>query len=241
MVPLRVILYTVYTYVIVVFLALVYIVPALIIVCIPERYRFDSKLVYWFVYSFYCLAQKVSFLSIAYKGLEHIPTEPAIFAANHQSSLDIPLMGSLVGVTPHVWLARQDVLDDFWFIGFIIRQLAVMVDVTTPRAGMLSLLRITHLVQKRHCHIMIFPEGGRFVNGAVNDFYGGFVILARRLNRPIIPVYIDGVHKVYPPNSWWARWGRIVVTVGAPMFPHTGEADTDFKKRVHQWFLDQVR
>jgi 1-acyl-sn-glycerol-3-phosphate acyltransferase len=179
-------------------------------------------------------------LSIDYIGRENIPNQPCIFAANHQSSFDIPLLGLLAGTSPHVWLARHDVLQDFWFLGFIIKRLTVLVDVSTPRQGMISLLRISNMVQKNGDHIMIFPEGGRFTTGDVKKFYGGFVVLARRLNRPIIPVYIKGVHTVYPPNTWWARWGRIKVIIGKPFILQKNETDNDFKQRIHQWFVDQV-
>lgn len=240
MVPIRVIAYTIYSYIIIALLSVIFIIPALIIVCIPRTSRYN-RLVYRIVYGFYMFAQKLSLLSIEYSGLEHIPNEPCIFAANHQSSFDIPLLGVLAGSSPHVWLARSDIVQDFWFLSFIIKRLTVLVDVSTSRHGMLSLLRISNMVQSSGDHIMIFPEGGRFTTGDVKDFYGGFIILARRLNRPIIPVYIKGVHTVYPPNSWWARWGRIKVIIGQPFIMQVNETDNDFKQRIHQWFVDQVQ
>jgi 1-acyl-sn-glycerol-3-phosphate acyltransferase len=241
MVPIRVIAYTLYTYIVIGLLSVFFIIPAIIIFCLPEKSRYNSRFVYWIVYFFYKATQLFSLLPITYTGLENIPDEPVIFAANHQSSLDIPLVGLLAKGAPHVWLARSDILQDFWFVAFLIRRTTVLVDVSTPRQGMLSLLRISNLVKDKECHVMIFPEGGRFATGVVNHFHGGFVLLAKRLNRPIIPVYIKGVYTAYPPNSWWARWGKIEVIVGKPFVLHADETDEDFKHRVHQWFVDQVR
>jgi 1-acyl-sn-glycerol-3-phosphate acyltransferase len=240
MVPLSVILYTAYSYVAIFFLAVLYAIPTLFLVCLPERYRYDNALIYALVYYFYVLAQKLSFLPIQYKGRENIPSEPVIFAANHQSAFDIPLLGILAGKTPHIWLARHDVVQQFWLLRFILPRLAVIVDSETPRKSMGSLLRIISLVQNKNRHVMIFPEGGRFTSGVVNDFYGGFVTLVRRLKRPLVPVHIRDIQKVYPPDSPWLHYGPVVVTVGTPMFPEGDETDGAFKKRVHQWFLDQV-
>ena len=241
MVTIGVVLYTLFTYTLLVCLSVVYAIPVLIFLCIPARYRYDSKLAYWMFHSFYVLVQKCSLLPITYNGLENLSGEPVIFAANHQSSLDIPLLGALARGVSHVWLARQDILQRYWFLRMIISRAAVMVDVSTPRRGMLSLLKIMSLVYNKHRHIMIFPEGGRFTSGGVHDFYGGFVILVKKLQRPVVPVYIHGVNKVYPPDSWWARREPVTVTVGKPMHMHDGEDDVAFKNRVHQWFLDQVR
>ena len=88
---------------------------------------------------------------------------------------------------------------------------------------------------------MIFPEGSRFTNGNVQPFYAGFALLVRKLGRPAIPVYIQGVDIVYPPASWWAQPAPITVTIGAPMWPEPEEDDTQFKDRVHRWFLSHKR
>jgi 1-acyl-sn-glycerol-3-phosphate acyltransferase len=106
---------------------------------------------------------------------------------------------------------------------------------------MLSLLSIVKIAQREDRHVMIFPEGSRFSNGMVQEFYGGFALLVRKLGRPLIPVYIQGVDKVYPPYSWWAYPAPITVIVGAPMMPKPEEDDTQFKERVHRWFLDHIR
>jgi 1-acyl-sn-glycerol-3-phosphate acyltransferase len=132
-------------------------------------------------------------------------------------------------------------LEDFPLVRFILPRVAIIVDTTTPRKAMLSLLSIIKIAQQENRHIMIFPEGGRFTSGKVHEFYGGFVLLVRRLGRPVIPVYIQGVEIVYPPDSWWAYPAPITVTIGTPMMPESGEDDTQFKERVHRWFLTRTR
>jgi len=86
---------------------------------------------------------------------------------------------------------------------------------------------------------MIFPEGGRYTDGTVHDFYGGFVILAKKTGRPVVPVRIFGVHKVYPPDTFWVQKYPITVVVGKPFVYQEGDTDQAFKDRVYQWFIEQ--
>ena len=87
-------------------LILVGALPMLIFLMLPKHWLYDSKLFFWFGDIFCKAVVKVTLLPITFIGKENIPQEPAIFAANHQSSLDIPLVGSLLNGQPHVWLAN---------------------------------------------------------------------------------------------------------------------------------------
>jgi len=239
MVTMRVFLHTIASYFLISCIVILSIIPALLLLCIPSKYWYNSSIVYRGVYYFYWLSEKASLVSVTYKGLENVPDEPVIFAANHQSTLDIPLLGLIADGQPHVWLAKHELMDT-WLLRFILPRVAVLVDMSTPRKGMLSLLKIVNIVKDQRCHVMIFPEGGRYITGDIKDFYGGFVVLVKKLERPLVPVYIHGVNKVYPPNSWWIYDEPVAVTVGKPLYMQNDEDDVLFKKRVHQWFLDQV-
>jgi 1-acyl-sn-glycerol-3-phosphate acyltransferase len=220
-------------------IALLCFIPAIIFLFIvPERYRHDNKYFYWFEHFFYVACLKATFLSVTYKGTEHIPhDEPAIIIANHQSSLDIPLLGAMFNCFPHIWLATVDLLDSPIF-RFILPRIAVMIDMSTPLKGMKSLIQAIAIINGQRRHVVLFPEGGRFVDGAVHDFYAGFVILAKKTGRPVVPARIFGANKVYPPGAFVMRKNPIVVVVGAAMRIGEDETDEQFKERVYQWFLD---
>jgi 1-acyl-sn-glycerol-3-phosphate acyltransferase len=234
------VLYTIYSFLVISLLVIVFFVPALIVLLLPGKWR-HSWPVYRGMHAFYWLVEKLTLLRITYKGLEHLPHEPAVFVANHQSALDIPLLGILARGAPHIWLARQEVLNRFWLLRLILPRVAIIVNVASPISAMRSLVSIIKIAEAENRHIMIFPEGGRFTNGTVQRFYGGFALLVRKLGRAVIPVYIQGVDVVYPPNSWLAQPAPITVTVGAPMMPALGEDDVAFKARVHRWFLSHKR
>jgi 1-acyl-sn-glycerol-3-phosphate acyltransferase len=219
----------------------VFFIPIAIFICIPERYRYKYPFVFYPVHWFYVAILKGSLLPITYKGLENIPQDTAvIFAANHQSSLDIPLVGVLSKGVPHVWLAKAELMDSV-FIRFIVPLISVLVDVTSPRNAMLSLRKILNIVNNHHRNLIIFPEGARYTDGKIHDFFGGFVILAKKVGRPVVPVCILGIDKAYPPETFWVQWYPITVIVGKPFIYEKDDSDESFKNRVHQWFIDQMR
>lgn len=214
-------------------------VPVLIYTLLPARWRYNSKLFYGITHLFYLAVLKCSFLPIEYVGLENVPQEPVIFTANHQSSFDIPLVGKLAGGTSHVWLALAYLMKAP-MLRFILPHVAVLVDTSTPWKAVRSLLQVIDLVKKHKLHIMIFPEGGRYTDDRIHDFFGGFAILAKRTARPVVPVYIHGINKVYPPNAFLVRQHPVKVIVGKPFIYKEKESDELFKQRVYQWFVEQA-
>lgn len=218
----------------------IFFIPMVIFACIPFEWRFSSKSIFRCVHLFYVMILKCSLLPIKYSGLENIPQEPVIFAANHQSSLDIPLVGVLSKGIPHAFLAKQELVTESWSYRFIVPMISILVDVTSARAAMFSVRKIINLASGYDRNIIIFPEGSRFTDGKIHEFFGGFVILAKKMGRPIVPVCIVGVNKVYPPDSFWVYWHPITVIVGKPFVYQEDDTDETFKQRVYNWFVEQM-
>lgn len=212
--------------------------PMLVLVfLVPQKYRYNK--VYFFVSNImYKAVLWASWLPIHITGKEHIPENPAIFVANHSSSFDIPLLGSLVNSHPHIWLAMTW-LTKFWLFRLLLPRVAVLVDMSSPQKGGRSLIKTINLVKKYNTHIMIFPEGARYTDGKVHDFYGGFALLAKKMHLPVIPVRMFNLEKVYPPNTFWVHYHPVKVVIGEPMYMREDETDTEFKDRVHRWFIQQ--
>ena len=64
----------------------------------------------------------------------------------------------------------------------------------------------------------IYPEGERGFDGELHDFKKGAAILATELDRPIIPVALDGLYKVWPRSSWRIRLAKVKVRFGEPIY-----------------------
>jgi 1-acyl-sn-glycerol-3-phosphate acyltransferase len=221
-------------------ITIVFLIPIIIFICIPERYRYKYPIIFYPINWFYVAILKGSMLPITYKGLENIPEDkPVIFAANHQSTLDIPLLGVLSKGVPHVWLAKAELMDSF-IIRFIVPLISVLVDVSSPRNAMLSLRKILNIVNNHYRNLMIFPEGARYTDGKIHDFFGGFAVLAKKTGRSVVPVCIVGIDKAYPPETFWVYMYPITVIVGKPFVYEEHDTDETFKNRVRSWFVEQM-
>jgi 1-acyl-sn-glycerol-3-phosphate acyltransferase len=181
---------------------------------------------------------RLSMLRITYIGLENLPAEPCIVAANHQSSFDIPLIGYILRKRPHLWLAWAE-LAKGPLLRFILPRIAVLVDVTSPQKAVRTLVQAISVIKSEPWDLVIFPEGARHTDGSVHPFFGGFAIIAKKINRPVIPVKIIGVNKVYPPKTFWMHRHPITVIIGPAFTIGQDETEHEFKDRVYAWFSSQ--
>lgn len=228
------------SYALVILTMLLLALPGLFFLAMPKKWRYKSKLFYGFIYIVYWLMLKCTLLPIKIVGAYNIPREPVVIAANHQSALDIPLVGVVCKGTPHLWLAWGELWNRI-FLRLFLNPLGLPLETSSPQKALRSLVKAISTVDDNHVHAIIFPEGSRFTDGKVHDFYAGFVILVKKTNRPLIPVYIDNAYKVYPPGAFIASWHPIQVTVGQPMSIQEDETDEAFKDRIYQWFVKQSK
>lgn len=216
-----------------------YAVPFLIVLLLPARWGiFTSKFFYWMEYSFCWLLMKISFIKVTYEGEKSVCRLPAVIVANHQSSFDIPLIVNVLDRCPHRWLALADLMKSP-ILRFILPKVAVLVDMSTPMTGMRTLMQTIKELKESHAHAIIFPEGGRYDDGVIHDFFYGFVILAKKLNRPVVPIFIKNIQHAYPRGSFWVRRVPVTVTVGKPIYRGEDESDEIFHDRIHQWFIEK--
>lgn len=227
-------------YVLVSILCIICFSVAVAIACLPERLRRDNKIYFFIVALLFNGARWATFLNVSYEGVDNIPHEPVIFAPNHLSSLDIPMVGCLLGMRPHVWL----VLERFVHVpvfGFIIRRMNVPVDISTPLKMMISIKQAVKLVKGTGRDLILFPEGGRAVDGNLQRFFPGVAVIAQASGLPVVPVYLHNLDKAYPIGSFLLRQYPITVRVGKPFYMQEGEDRDQFLEKIYQWFLEQAQ
>lgn len=215
-----------------------FVIPIGIFLLLPKKCGTESRAYFIWEYWYSCFIMKVILVPVSIAGQEHVPNEPAIIIANHQSSLDVPLIVHIIKGYPHVWLAHKALLKSI-FLRYFLPQVAVLVDTDTPMTAMRSLLAIQKVVEKRSCHTIVFPEGGRYTDGSIHDFFAGYVILAKKMKKPVVPVYIHGLNKVFPPHSVLARYEPVHAVVGRAFVQNEDESDEAFNQRIYNWFVNQ--
>jgi 1-acyl-sn-glycerol-3-phosphate acyltransferase len=141
---------------------------------IPKEKLYESKLFFFLGDIMYRVMYRLLFLPTTVKGSSNVPDGQVIFVANHQSSLDIPLLGMLAKQRPHAWLAMAE-LSKSIVLRWIVRA-TISVDMSSPIKGMRSLIAAIKVIKDDKMSVMIFPEGRRYVDGKVHDFFAGFAI-----------------------------------------------------------------
>ncbi len=217
---------------------LLFVPPLFFIACLPARYRYDNRVFFFLLDCFYKLICRATLCPVIIKGMENIPKEPAILAPNHQSALDIPLVGSLCGGTSHVWLVLE-YYASVPILGFFIRRMFVPVDRKNPEKAARSLLRVYKFVQGKNRQLILFPEGGRFTSGRVGKFFEGFALIAQRTNRPVVPIFMPNNRKIFPPGSFYVNPYPLIAIIGEPFRMSPDETEKEFMVRVRQWFIEQ--
>ncbi|MBA7631026.1 2-succinylbenzoate--CoA ligase [subsurface metagenome] len=153
------------------------------------------------------------------KGLEG----PVLFASNHQSHMDTPVVLAAIPVS---WRRRTTVAAaaDFWFAGGLIKKLLAVSLFNAFPFSRTDAIRPTleHCCQllDRGWSILIYPEGTRSETGHMGLFRSGAGLMAVELGVPVVPIHIWGTYEVLPKNQSIPRRGRVHVCFGkALQFP----------------------
>ncbi len=159
---------------------------------------------------------------------------PVIFAANHASHLDTPLI--LLSL-PDEWRRRTAVAAaaDYFFDTWWRAVGSAIVFNTFPidrRGG--SMATTPGEVLADGWSLVIFPEGTRSKDGWVGRFQLGAAYLAVQHGVPVVPVAHRGTFAAMPRGQGWPSPGRRQLTVrfGEPLYPGEGESARDFAPRV---------
>jgi long-chain acyl-CoA synthetase len=190
------------------------------------------------------------FAWITVDGLPHLQglEGPVIFAANHQSHMDAPV---ILSALPARWrrrvataMAKEFFKAHFfpgqftrreWFTNSLNYWLSAAFFNTFPlpqrEAGARQTLRYVGELIGEGYSILLFPEGKRTEQGEINAFRPGIGMMASKLAVPVVPVRLDGVNRVLHHTWKMAKPGHVRVSFGPPM-RLTGEDYADLARQV---------
>ncbi len=154
---------------------------------------------------------------------------PAIFAANHHSHLDTPLMLTSI---PEPWRHKIVVgaAADYFFSSRVTSAVSALaigaIPIERTKVGRRSADLAAELLEDGWS-LLLFPEGGRSPDGWGQPFRGGAAYLAQRCGVPVVPIHIEGTGRILRKGRSMPRPSTTSVTIGAPIRP----ADTDNANR----------
>jgi len=177
-------------------------------------------------------------------GLENIPAETSVFASNHTSYMDTPVVFASLPFQFRI-LAKKE-LWGLPFIGWYLnRSGQIPIDTANPRTTLSSFSKGVHTL-RTGLNIFVFPEGGRTTDGHLMPFLNGAAFLALRAQAPLVPIALIGVHDLLPPHTHHFYPGRTPLKlIFGPAIPTHGrsprdsEALTEELRQAIQSLLDE--
>jgi 1-acyl-sn-glycerol-3-phosphate acyltransferase len=162
---------------------------------------------YWSRFIFWGVGVRVHL-----SGVENIPHgQPVIFAANHQSTMDIPAMFGYLPAQFRI-MAKQ-ILFMIPFLGWHLYLSGnIPIDRQNTRKAFGSIFKATALI-KRGISLLVFLEGTRSRDGKLHRFKRGSFTLARKLGVPLVPVAIQGTFELMPADAWTSKSGHVAIRI----------------------------
>ena len=175
-------------------------------------------------------------LTLEVEGIQNLGDihPPVLFAANHQSHLDTL---AIFAALPRRWRYRvapamsQDYFRAWLEPGvfsfkertvamteyFLTVTLFNAYPLPQRMAGVRRALKYTgELIDKGYCPL-VFPEGKRTTDGALQPFKSGIGLMATSLRSLVVPIHLSGLFEIYSIHDSWPRRGTVRVKIGAPL------------------------
>lgn len=187
-----------------------------------------GRVQHWFARTWATLILKTVGVRVKIVGQEHLQgIQHAIYAANHLSALDIPVLYSCLPGRFRI-MAKQE-LFRYPFLGWYLKRSGQIPIVSGDAQASLRSLNRAGEALRSGVPLMVFPEGGRSATGELRPFMGGAFFAAIRAQVPVVPVAIVGTYELLPINSFHMLPGEVSLVIGEPI-PTTGMRVRDMDK-----------
>ncbi len=155
-----------------------------------------------------------------YWNAQRVPDRgPVLLVANHQSFLDPVILGVAGHHRPFYAMARLTLFRHPLFRWLIRTLRAIPIDQEATDIG--AVRRCVNVLREGRA-LLVFPEGGRTLDGRTAPFAAGTLVLIKRARPTVIPVAIEGAHNVWPQHRRLPRaFGRIGAMYGQPIGAET--------------------
>ncbi len=171
-------------------------------------------------------------------GLDNFdPNGTYVFAGNHQSHFDVPIVFSLLPMTVRFFTKKE--LFRIPLFGSAISAVGMIkIDRTNHEQSVKTMNHAVDTIRKFDVSVVIFPEGTRSPDGKVRTFKKGGFIVAIKGGVPVVPVAISGSHRILKKHTLRVQPGRVKVVFGKPV----DTSEMTYRERDHliQQTRDQI-
>tara|TARA_A100001037_G_scaffold172293_1_gene154751 strand:- start:4340 stop:5056 length:717 start_codon:yes stop_codon:yes gene_type:complete len=150
-------------------------------------------------------------------GLENLKKDKNyIFASNHESNFDIPLIFSSINL--HLVSIAKKELKKIPIFGWAMKSgQHIFIDRFNKIEALKSLKLAKNSIIKNPRSIIIFPEGTRSFDGKIKQFKKGGLSIAFDLEMDVVPIAVCGTRNVLNRGSIFIKPCPIQLRIGKPV------------------------
>ncbi len=197
------------------------------------RYRIITVWTHWVMWA----ARVICGIRYRVIGCEHIPDQPCIILAKHQSAWET--MAFQLIFPPQVWVLKRELLLVPFFGWGLAMLWPIAIDRSSRRKALQQMIEQGRKRLDAGFCIVIFPEGTRVAPGQRGQYRPGGARLALRTATPVLPVaHNAGLY--WRRNAFLKYPGLITVSIGAPITPENTDDPLALMQRVEHWIETEI-
>ena len=155
-------------------------------------------------------------IKLVVKGKRNLQNRNYVFASNHASLIDIPLL--LIAVNRYtVFIAKSELSKIPIFKSILDRAGFIFVDRKNNDSAVKSMNNLMEDIKKIPRSVAIFPEGTRTSDGNLLPFKKGAAIFAINTDIPVVPVAISGTYSWSKKKLFDISQSVIIFEFGEPI------------------------
>jgi len=182
-------------------------------------------------------------------GQENVPEGGFVFASNHESLIDILVLGAALP-GDFKWAAKRSVMN-IPFLGWHLRLAGhVPVDRNQGRDAATAVMEAFEGVLRDEKPLLVFPEGTRTEDGKLRPFKNGAFQAAVLTGKPVVPVALKGTFSLMSREAVDTGGQKnpadrlVTVQIGKPLYPNAeldeASAVSDLRERTRTSVLEML-
>jgi len=154
------------------------------------------------------LARIICGIRVEIHGHEHVPDQPCVVMAKHQSAWETIAMPSLVA--PFVWVLKRELfyIPIFGWALWVLD--AIAIKRSNPREALKQIMSQGQAFLKKGRWVIVFPEGHRQAPGITGNYQASGIMLAKRAGVGILTIAHNAGH-IWPRRGFIKKPGLIRV------------------------------